>query len=80
LTSRNNLASAYQSAGDLQRAIPLYETALTQREQVLGDTHPQTLTTRNNLAYAYRATQAVQQRSTATSTTAADAQQPCTAD
>ncbi|MFM9816309.1 tetratricopeptide repeat protein, partial [Streptomyces scabiei] len=38
LISRNNLASAYQAAGDLGRAIPLLETTLTQREQILGDT------------------------------------------
>ncbi|MEW2317066.1 tetratricopeptide repeat protein [Streptomyces bauhiniae] len=55
LTSRNNLAMAYQAAGDLKRAIPLYEANLTQREQVLGDTHPDTLRSRNNLAYAYHA-------------------------
>ncbi|WP_055711330.1 tetratricopeptide repeat protein, partial [Streptomyces torulosus] len=53
LSSRNNLAGAYESAGDLGRAIPLYKTTLTQREQVLGDTHPDTLTSRNNLAGAY---------------------------
>ncbi|WP_377270781.1 tetratricopeptide repeat protein [Peterkaempfera sp. SMS 1(5)a] len=53
LSSRNNLAGAYQEAGDLTRAIPLYETTLAQREQVLGDTHPTTLTSRNNLAGAY---------------------------
>ncbi|MEV8353884.1 tetratricopeptide repeat protein [Streptomyces niveus] len=29
LNSRNNLASAYESAGDLRRAIPLYEQTLT---------------------------------------------------
>jgi hypothetical protein len=55
LRSRNNLAGAYESVGDLGRAIPLYETTLTQSERVLGDTHPQTLASRNNLAYAYRA-------------------------
>ncbi|MFG3272984.1 FxSxx-COOH system tetratricopeptide repeat protein [Streptomyces luteogriseus] len=70
LTSRNNLASAYQAAGDLERAIPLYEATLAQCEQVLGDTHPQTLISRKNLAHARRAAQAVQQRSTATSSTA----------
>ncbi|WP_426570479.1 tetratricopeptide repeat protein [Streptomyces canus] len=80
LNSRNNLAFAYQAAGDLRRAIPLYETTLTQREQVLGKTHPQTLNSRNNLAHARRAAQAVQQRNTATSTTAADPRQPTTAD
>ena len=54
LTSRNNLAGAYQSAGDLGRAIPLYEQTLTDRERVLGPDHPGTLTSRNNLASAYR--------------------------
>ncbi|MFK0188363.1 tetratricopeptide repeat protein [Streptomyces rubiginosohelvolus] len=54
LTSRNNLAGAYQDAGDLEQAIPLYEATLAQCEQVLGDTHPNTLTSRNNLAGAYQ--------------------------
>ncbi|MFJ4486560.1 tetratricopeptide repeat protein [Streptomyces longwoodensis] len=53
LTSRNNLASAYESSGDLKRAIPLYEATLAQHEEILGGTHPDTLTSRNNLAYAY---------------------------
>ncbi len=52
LASRNNLAGAYESAGDLGRAIPLYEQTLTDRERVLGGDHPNTLTSRNNLAYA----------------------------
>ncbi|WP_326784836.1 tetratricopeptide repeat protein [Streptomyces sp. NBC_00151] len=55
LTSRNNLASAFLTAGDLGRAIPLLEATLAQYEQVLGDTHPETLTSRHNLANAYRA-------------------------
>ncbi|MFD9586667.1 tetratricopeptide repeat protein [Streptomyces sp. NPDC059980] len=69
-----DLACAYKAAGDLARPIPLMEATLTQREQVLGDTHPDTLISRNNLAHACRAAQAVQQRSTATSTTDADPQ------
>ncbi|GAA4766338.1 FxSxx-COOH system tetratricopeptide repeat protein [Streptomyces sanyensis] len=36
-------------------SIPLHEAALTQYEQVLGDTHPDTLQSRNNLACASRA-------------------------
>ncbi|WP_078614805.1 FxSxx-COOH system tetratricopeptide repeat protein [Streptomyces collinus] len=80
LTSRNNLASAYRAVGDLGRAIPLHEATLAQYEQVLGDTHPHTLTSRNNLARARQADQAVQQRSTATSTAADEGQQPSTAD
>jgi hypothetical protein len=55
LTSRNNLAGAYQAAGRLGEAIPLYETTLTAYERVLGAEHPNTLTSRNNLAYAYQA-------------------------
>ncbi|MGA5040169.1 FxSxx-COOH system tetratricopeptide repeat protein [Streptomyces capoamus] len=53
LISRNNLASAYESAGDLGRAIPLHEQTLTDRVRVLGEDHPDTLISRNNLAYAY---------------------------
>ncbi|WP_251061063.1 tetratricopeptide repeat protein [Streptomyces sp. ISL-100] len=47
------LAVAYESAGDLERAVPLYETTLARREHVLGETHPDTLTSRSNLAGAY---------------------------
>jgi tetratricopeptide (TPR) repeat protein len=54
LTSRNNLACAYQDAGDLGRAIPLYEQTLADRRRVLGEDHPSTLTSRNNLAGAYQ--------------------------
>ena len=43
LSSRNNLAGAYQSAGDLGRAIPLFEQTLTDTERVLGPDHPDTL-------------------------------------
>ncbi|MBP6997505.1 MAG: tetratricopeptide repeat protein, partial [Phycicoccus sp.] len=53
LTSRNNLAGAYESAGDLAKAIPLYQATLTDRERILGPEHPNTLTSRNNLAGAY---------------------------
>ncbi|WP_329546769.1 FxSxx-COOH system tetratricopeptide repeat protein [Streptomyces sp. NBC_01356] len=54
LASRNNLASAYESAGDLGSAIPLYETTLADYARVLGNDHPHTLASRNNLAGAYR--------------------------
>ena len=54
LTSRNNLAGAYASAGRLDEAIPLSERTLADRERVLGADHPDTLTSRNNLAYAYQ--------------------------
>jgi tetratricopeptide (TPR) repeat protein len=45
------LAHAYRAAGDLGRAIPLYEQALADRERVLGADHPDTLASRTNLAY-----------------------------
>ena len=54
LTSRNNLAGAWQDAGDLGRAIPLFEQALADRLRVLGADHPDTLASRNNLAYAWQ--------------------------
>ena len=53
LTSRNNLAGAYYSAGRLGEAIPLFEQVLADSVRVLGDDHPDTLTSRNNLAGAY---------------------------
>ncbi|MFE3202065.1 tetratricopeptide repeat protein [Embleya sp. NPDC059237] len=40
LASRNNLAGAYELAGDLGRAIPLYERTLTESERTLGPDHP----------------------------------------
>ncbi|WP_198012592.1 FxSxx-COOH system tetratricopeptide repeat protein [Promicromonospora sukumoe] len=55
LTARDNLAGAYESAGDLGRAVPMYEQNLADTERVLGPDHPDTLTSRNNLAYAYQA-------------------------
>ncbi len=55
LTSRNNLANAYQEAGRAAEAIPLHQQALAAFERVLGPDHPSTLISRNNLAAAYRA-------------------------
>ena len=49
LTSRNNLAYAYESAGDPGRAIPLYERTLADCERVLGADHPITRAVRGNL-------------------------------
>ncbi len=54
LAFRINLAAAYRAAGDLRRAISLYEQILRDSVRVLGEDHPQTLWSRNNLAYAYR--------------------------
>jgi Tetratricopeptide repeat len=46
------LAYAYESAGRLDQAIPLYERTLADRERVLGPDHPDTLSSRNNLERA----------------------------
>ena len=55
LGSRSNLAAAYEAAGRLAEAMPLYERTLADCERVLGESHPDTLGSRNNLARAYRA-------------------------
>ena len=55
LAARNNLAQGYTSAGDLGRAISLYQPALSDALRVLGPEHPARLTFRNNLAGAYQA-------------------------
>ena len=55
LASHSNLAYAYQAAGRLDEAIPLYEQNLKDRTYILGPDHPDTLTLRNNLASAYQA-------------------------
>jgi tetratricopeptide (TPR) repeat protein len=55
LTSRNNLAGAYQAAGRVAEAIPLYERTRDDCNRVLGADHPDTLRSRNNLAGAYLA-------------------------
>jgi tetratricopeptide (TPR) repeat protein len=54
LGSRSDLADAYQAAGRLDEAVPLFERTLADRERVLGETHPSTLGSRDNLAAAYR--------------------------
>ncbi|MFI6355512.1 tetratricopeptide repeat protein [Streptomyces sp. NPDC050743] len=63
-----------------QDVLELFEEVLADRERLLGPDHPDTLATRNNLSRAREDDDAVQQRSTATSTTADDSQQPSTAD
>jgi hypothetical protein len=50
----SNLAYLYQEAGDLGRAIPLYEQALADCLRVLGEDHPTSALVRDNLAAARR--------------------------
>ncbi|MFR0358593.1 tetratricopeptide repeat protein [Streptomyces sediminimaris] len=49
----NTTANRLHHQGHTARTIPLLGAVLAQREQVLGDTHPDTLVSRNNLAGAY---------------------------
>ena len=51
----NNLASGYQAAGQLDRALPLLEETLALQKAKLGPDHPDTLTSMNNLAIGYQA-------------------------
>jgi tetratricopeptide (TPR) repeat protein len=53
LTARNNLAWAYETAGDLEEATRYYEQTVADRTRVLGPDHPDTLTSRQNLVFAY---------------------------
>ena len=55
LKVRNNLADAYQAAGQLVEAIPLYERTLADRKRTLGETHPDTIVSRDSLANARQA-------------------------
>ncbi len=51
LASRNNLAGAYRSAGDLVRAVPLFEQTLADSERVLGAQHALTRSARTALQH-----------------------------
>ncbi|MEV5282874.1 tetratricopeptide repeat protein [Streptomyces sp. NPDC051994] len=48
-------AYANGGAGHLEQAVRLHERILANRQQELGDSHPDTLASRSNLADAYRA-------------------------
>jgi len=52
MTALSNLAVTYQAAGDLRRAIALFEQALAARQRVLGADHAKTKIVRANLAAA----------------------------
>src|SRR5262249_20928000 len=55
LTSMNNLASSYYFAGQLDRALPLYEETLKLRKAKLGADHSDTLLSMHYLAISYAA-------------------------
>lgn len=46
-----NLATALFKAGDYSTACPMLEQCLSQRQEVFGDEHPDTVSAMNNLAY-----------------------------
>jgi tetratricopeptide (TPR) repeat protein len=50
----HNLAVAYQRAGQLAEALPLYRETLARRKEKLGPDHPDTLNTVKSLAAAYQ--------------------------
>jgi hypothetical protein len=52
LITASALAETYQMAGDLARAIPLFEQTLRGCQRVLGDDHPTTRTLQADLAAA----------------------------
>jgi tetratricopeptide (TPR) repeat protein len=47
------LAAAYEAAGQLDKALPLFEVTLEKQKAKLGPDHPDTLRGMNNLAAAY---------------------------
>jgi tetratricopeptide (TPR) repeat protein len=51
----SSLASGYRAAGQLDRALPLYEETLRLRKAKLGPDHPHTLRSMSSLAAGYRA-------------------------
>ncbi|KAM0714759.1 hypothetical protein Q7P37_009776 [Cladosporium fusiforme] len=54
LTSKSNLALAYQYLGQYDKAAELGEQVLEIGKRVLGEEHPDTLTSKSNLALAYQ--------------------------
>ncbi|MEV7548694.1 tetratricopeptide repeat protein [Amycolatopsis sp. NPDC089917] len=51
-SSRYNLAGAYESAGNLRQAIPLYKATLAAYKRILGRGHPDTEAVRARLRRA----------------------------
>ena len=49
LSAQNNLATAYEAAGQVERAIALHERTLSARKAALGPDHPDSLASRGHL-------------------------------
>ena len=52
--SINNLALLYKEQGKYDEALPLHEECLEKRRSILGNDHPNTLTSINNLVLLYK--------------------------
>ena len=50
----HNLASAYQQQGKMTEAANMQEQVLAKRKAILGDDHPDTLTSMAHLASTYQ--------------------------
>jgi hypothetical protein len=50
----SDLAETYRALGDLQHARELHQKTLTARRRVLGNDHPDTVTSVSNLAAVRR--------------------------
>lgn len=61
LACNNNLALAYEAAGNLKAATSLLELTRADADRELGASHPYTLTAANNLAGAYQGAGNLQQ-------------------
>lgn len=68
LVQRNGRACSFQTSipGDPDRAIPLLEATVTQYEQTLGDTHPDTLQSRHSLVDAREEAETARESGTGT--------------
>ena len=53
--AENHVGEALRQSRQVRRAEPLYKEYLAMRKEVLGDRHPDTLTSLNNLAICYKA-------------------------
>jgi Flp pilus assembly protein TadD len=50
----HNLASTYQSQGNMEEAARLEKEVLEKRRRILGEEHPDTLATMHSLASTYQ--------------------------
>ena len=49
-TTTHNIAGVYESKGELDKALELYNKALLVRIKLLGEEHPSTINTKNRIS------------------------------